>query len=49
MDIPEEETEEEEEEREEEEKGQKEEIRRGLSNKKYVSNCIIDNTPLIFD
>ena len=33
--------EEEEEEREEEEEEKEEEIRRGLSNKRYVSSCII--------
>ena len=37
--------EEEEEEREEE---QEEEIRRGLSNKRYVPSCIIEVTPLTF-
>ena len=57
MDVPEEETEEktevEEEESgrgeecEEEEEGQ-EEVRRGLSHKRYVSSCIIEDTSLTF-
>ena len=40
---------EEEEEDWEEEEEEEEEIRRGLSNKRYVSNCIIEDTSLTFD
>ena len=40
--------EEEEEERHEREEEQEEEIRRGLSNKRYVSSCIIEDTTQTF-
>ena len=40
--------EEKEEELEEEEQAQEEEIRRGLSNKRFVCYCIIENTSLTF-
>ena len=37
-----------EEEREEEEEEQEEKIRGGLSNKRYVSSCIVEDTCLTF-
>ena len=49
MDVREEESEEEEEDLEEDlKKEQEEEIRRGLSNKRYVCSCIIEDSSLTF-